>query len=185
MLLDSDEEHEAHEHDEDGEDDADGSDAIHNAGVGPSDEKECNDKSSNDHALDVPVFPGLFLPEDEISGPEDPAQDDRTWTSLGRMSKASYSNRAHNRDWTLVELTTMAGEHFKGSPRASSKELRTATPLADNGHAVIGDRSRKQCVILTLPARAMLPSGREFVDLYTIRLPSNEGKYTYRRSNRH
>jgi hypothetical protein len=186
-LSDSDTEDEDDEHDEDNDknddkDDGNRADDTYDADVGPSQGAEDENRISNDQELDVEDFPGYLPPDDRVPDMEDFVQDKRTWTSLGRMSKASYTGRAQNRDWALVELP---GERFKDSPKAPSKELRKAVRLADHSHAVIGDGHGKQCLISTLPARVILPSGRDFVDVYTLPLSSNERKYTFQRPYRH
>jgi hypothetical protein len=185
MLSDSDTEDESDEHDEDhNKDNGNRADDTCNADVRPSQETEDQNRTGNNQELDVEEFPGYRPPDDRVHDLEDCAQDKHTWTSLGKMSKASYTRRAQNRDWALVELS-IPGEQLKDSHEAPPKELRKAVRFSDHTKAVIGDRHRKQCLISTLPARVILPSGREFVDAYTLRLSSNECKCTFQRTHRH
>jgi len=105
-------------------------------------------------------------------------QDKRTWTSLGTMAKASYSYRARNRDWALIELPSIESGEIKGFSKDSSNELRKAARATGERSAIIGDRSRRRCKISALPASAILPSGFDFVDAHVLQIPDGECKLT-------
>jgi hypothetical protein len=112
---------------------------------------------------DLPVFAKAM---------EDP--DDCWWTSLGNMSKVSYSDRARNRDWALVKLTAIRNGQLK-IPRAVTSALREATrPMVDQ-HAMVSNGVKMQCIIPARPSRAILPSGSKFVDVYILQTPGKEG----------
>ncbi|KAH4036603.1 hypothetical protein HBI24_089970 [Parastagonospora nodorum] len=102
------------------------------------------------------------------------------WASFGKMSKASYSHRARNRDWALIELNSIEIGQIKGFSKDCPNELRKAASATGDRSAirdrsaVIGDRSRRQCTISTLPASAVLPSGFDFVDVHVLQVPNGE-----------
>ena len=104
--------------------------------------------------------------------------DAQPWSNLGSVNDASYSMRARSRDWALIELTgLLQGQFtvpstmqvFSGtaaalSPRRVGKEL-----FRIHNHPIL------HCSISTMPARALLPFGNEFVDVHVLYVQDDQG----------
>jgi hypothetical protein len=110
------------------------------------------------------------IPENRIEH-----HNDLTWASLGHMLKASYSDRARNRDWALVELAAMHDRPADTHQALPDGICESVRPFG-NQRAILCSKSRMSCTISGLPARAVLPSGHEFVDVNVLRLSDNQGQ---------
>jgi hypothetical protein len=97
-----------------------------------------------------------------------------SWANLGQMSRVSYSTRAQDHDWALIELTTTQTERLNVPKALSSAPLDAARP-SDDHRALIWNKSMIECTISSLPARAILPSGNRFVDVDVLYPDDNEG----------
>jgi hypothetical protein len=101
-------------------------------------------------------------------------QDNGLWDSLGKMSQASYSDRARNRDWALIEPTKVHRMRTRDLEHYACASLVQA--CFTGGHSVmLRNKSSESCTISKLPARAILPSGRQFVDVHVVQLCDSEG----------
>jgi hypothetical protein len=151
--------------DEDSEDDESDEGSI----VSNTDENYPGWPSPN--AGNTSTLPDSSDSQDEVSAD----QEHPSWASLGRISKASYSNGAHNHDWALIELTTGTGPW--NIPKATpGTPLEVVRPSGDR-RAVIYNKSMMACTVSPLPARAILPSGHSFVDVDVLRPDTNEGSW--------
>jgi hypothetical protein len=103
-------------------------------------------------------------------------QIDHPWKSLGSMSKVSYSARARDRDWALVKLNANHNEQLDILQQRSDEMYPAACPT-DGRSTAIGNISNMPCTVSVLPARAILPSGRKFVDVHVLQLPGNQSSY--------
>jgi len=149
--------------DEDGSSDSDSdSDSCEDQFVALSDAK------SNDE------FQERLDSHDEPSEGANEVVDAPNWLYLGNMAEASYSSRAQDRDWALVELTAIHNGQLN-IPQAQPTGLRLPAHPIDGSNAVIRNRSMTQCHISKLPARAILPSGRKFVDVHVLHLQGSGG----------
>jgi hypothetical protein len=115
-------------------------------------------------------------PQHSFASDEEVPNDElhRSWASLGHMSRASYSTGAQDHDWALIELTTSQTERLKVSKALLGAPLHAARPAGDH-RALVWNRSMTECTISSLPARAILPSGRRFVDVDVLYPDKNEG----------
>lgn len=100
----------------------------------------------------------------------------RSWTSLGAVSAASYSDRARDRDWALLDLAAIHNGQLK-VPQVATNEVHRPELPSDGQNAVICNRSKLVCTVASLPARAILPSGRKFVDVNVLHLAGDQGMY--------
>jgi hypothetical protein len=150
--------------DEDSEDDESDNDSIVS-----STGRNSPDWSSD--AGDISTLPGSSDSQDENSAD----LELRSWISLGCIDKASYSERAKNHDWALIELaaTTTGPSNISKAP--PSVPLEVARPAGDR-RALIYNKSMVECTVSSLPARAILPSGDAFVNVDVLHLNANEGK---------
>ncbi|KAH8725961.1 hypothetical protein GQ44DRAFT_706195 [Phaeosphaeriaceae sp. PMI808] len=147
-------EHETDDSDDSDEQSSSGTDlVISTTESSPGVKKSCELDESAEEAV------GVFL--------------DRHWTPLGYLSSASYSSRARDRDWALIEFTVPESGR---SDRTKTLSARVYEAARSNGdlNAVIGNESMASCRISKLPARAILPSGRKFVDLHILQPIGNE-----------
>ncbi|KAH5181816.1 hypothetical protein HBH76_157280 [Parastagonospora nodorum] len=94
--------------------------------------------------------------------------DEVHWVSLGTMSKASYSPRARNRDWALIEVNGILSGQYKCA--AGYGGLIGAVRPTQDQHVTTRNTSEYHCVVQSLPARAILPSGHKFVDIHVLKL---------------
>jgi hypothetical protein len=151
--------------DEDSEDDESDDDSIVSSTGG-------NSSDGSPDAGDISTLQGSSDSEDEI-----PADlEHRSCTILGCIAKASCSERAKNHDWALIELAATTTEPSNNSKAPSSVPLEVARPASDR-RALIHNRSIVECTVSLLPARAILPSGRSFVDVDVLHPNSNEGMW--------
>ncbi|KAH7087668.1 hypothetical protein FB567DRAFT_628589 [Paraphoma chrysanthemicola] len=100
--------------------------------------------------------------------------DDGSWFCIGNMSEASYSASARDRDWAVVKLDEKATAHLPSHYLPNLPYFKSCQP--HGGQAiVVGNRNKTtSCTISELSARALLPSGRKFVDVYILQLADNE-----------
>jgi hypothetical protein len=103
--------------------------------------------------------------------------DDKNWPFLGNMSPASYSERARNRDWALVELTASLQGQSETPKSKTMSAWQVACPTNAPSALKIANRSATHCTISKLPARAILPCGRDFVDVHVLHILGSEGMY--------
>jgi hypothetical protein len=100
------------------------------------------------------------------------------WSSLGSVNKASYSPRARNRDWALIELTDLRQGRFT---IPSTKQVFSGTAAAPSPQSVgkklfrIHNHPILNCSISNMPARALLPFGNEFVDVHVLHVQDDQG----------
>lgn len=140
----------------DSDDDSSGSES---SGVLSTTRSHCGDEELLNSAGDVSDYSG-------------DVDDNRNWTCIGRISKASYSTQARNRDWALVELTDSIDEPISAFNALPHTEFEVAYSICGHG-AVMAKGSMTTCVMSRLPARAVLPSGRSFVDVHVLQLPTH------------
>jgi hypothetical protein len=107
------------------------------------------------------------------AGDSDNPEDTR-WASLGKISGVSYSRRARDRDWALVELTALHNGQLQVTDVPTSGEHRAACP-ANEECAIVHNSSQQQGIISASPARAILSSGHNFVDVYKLKLHEGQG----------
>jgi hypothetical protein len=107
----------------------------------------------------------------DVSG----AYGDPQWATLGAMSKASYSARARDRDWALIDITGNHRKQSEGIELSCTPMLGGAIPT-DGRCVVLHSKSQMECVMSPLPARMLLPSGHKFVDTHILQLPRDAGK---------
>lgn len=107
----------------------------------------------------------------------------RQWISLGAMSSASYSVRARNRDWALTHITAVQERRITvyGHPFTL---LRKPVRVDGDLDAAIDNRVNIPCSISALPARVLLPSGHDFVDVKVLRIYGDESKYEWLQRSR-
>jgi hypothetical protein len=102
--------------------------------------------------------------------------ESHSWTSLGAVSAVSYSDRARDRDWALLDLDAIHNGQLK-VPQVGTNEMRRPVRPADSQSAVICNRSKLACTVTSLPARAILPSGRKFIDVNVLHIAGDQGVY--------
>ncbi|KAH5436054.1 hypothetical protein HBI47_074690 [Parastagonospora nodorum] len=96
-------------------------------------------------------------------------RDNRRWDSLGKISQVSYSGRARNRDWALIEPTEPRRMRRR-NPEQFVCASHVEACFAGGHTAMLRNKSLESCTISKLPARAILPSGHEFVDVHVVQL---------------
>lgn len=146
-------------------------------------EVNCSDWSFTDeHGNDVsslsngPSPHHIPLLADHGSEDSGNIQPNRLWEELGSMSKVSYSSRARDRDWALVELNPPRDGQGISHSNFSSRTSEPARPSL-NQTAIVANRSKLSCTVSAIPARALLPSGHRFVDVNVIHLKDGQGQY--------
>jgi hypothetical protein len=107
-------------------------------------------------------------PNDIVFGGSNSEAEDMRWASFGRVMKASFSDRARNRDWGLVELTaTHEGGAWVTPQHPIPYHYRIAPPspharvLLYNSPSYSGRLSGSRTM-------AILSSGLEFVHVHTV-----------------
>lgn len=103
------------------------------------------------------------------------AQDGPEWATLGAMIEASYSTRARDRDWALIDITGAHRKH-SGSIELSCTSMLEGVVSTDERCMVVHNKSRLECVMSPLPSRMLLPSGHKFVDMHVLQLRRDIGK---------
>jgi hypothetical protein len=141
--------------------------------IGSDNCDDSDDSSDADSTATSSNIGGSYNDQDNIS-PDDHS-DDREWTSLGHMSQASYSVRAQDRDWALIELDATLANFYNPPGRAQVPAYEVVRPMNER-HALVRNTTMVHCSISSLPARAILPSGHSFVDVHVLQLPPDEGK---------
>ncbi|KAH7386885.1 hypothetical protein DE146DRAFT_726156 [Phaeosphaeria sp. MPI-PUGE-AT-0046c] len=142
-------------------------------------EDSCSDWSfRSDHEYNVSSSTSGLSPHrtphsiNHISEGSEHSQPNRVWEEFGSMSKVSYSSRARDRDWALVEMKLPS--RFQVVTNNSTVNANEPARPSLNQTALVGNRSKLPCRISAIPARALLPSGRKFVDVNVIHL--NDGR---------
>jgi hypothetical protein len=140
-----------------------------NDSASDSDESESTTESDNE-VLDQSTL------NDTASADENEPLNEQEWPSLGHISQASYSERARNRDWALVELEALSRPQTELSSISATWRYEAARAF---GMEVVSLGSEIGCHynVSKLPARAVLPSGRAsaFVDMQVLHHANEEG----------
>jgi hypothetical protein len=131
------------------------------------DEQLSSDSESSDD-----VHSNISSEEDVYDGGNDELGN-RQWSSLGKMAQESYSHRARDRDWAVIEITDIQSRHFNIS-KTTSRDHYDVASLDGRRNALIWNSPEFHCSISGLPARAVLPCGRKFVDVRILQLPEDE-----------
>ncbi|KAH7074641.1 hypothetical protein BKA63DRAFT_317372 [Paraphoma chrysanthemicola] len=100
--------------------------------------------------------------------------DDQYWVCIGSLAEASYSAAARDHDWALVKLSDHFGADALSPSHSHTGFYEIAQPKGGQAVAVGSQLHLTYCTISKLPARALLPSGRKFVDVHTLRLANNQ-----------
>jgi hypothetical protein len=98
----------------------------------------------------------------------------QVWSYLGAVSSASFSDRACDRDWALIELHNIPAGRPDAVNKMSTYSYEAGLPKEDR-RALLCNNTTQHCEVSRLPARALLPSGKRFVDVHILQLPENKG----------
>jgi hypothetical protein len=142
----------------------------------PSDSEDwpLEDENTREGPYDhCPPCPDSATCGDVVS--EDGIRETLPWSSLGTVLDASFSRRARNRDWALIEvestqwdksqtLRRLAPYNYAPAQRGEATEVRVQNDPSQSGHL-----SRS-------PVMMVMPFGDEFVHVYTIALEDDTGK---------
>jgi hypothetical protein len=165
---------------ENDEEDESGEDKFDNVQEDSASDSDSNESSCPDHdncSLNTRSIPNpqTFVgSHNELLEKDVHGRYDREWLSLGYMSTASYSDRARDRDWALIEPAGMNDRQTDDPREVPSRSFIPARPTKGQ-NAVLCNKSKLSCTISVLSARAILPSGRKFVDLNVIQASSDQG----------
>lgn len=102
------------------------------------------------------------------------------WSNLGHLSMASFSTKARDRDWALIEDIKVPGFQDKPPPLIIenfrlSNILKEDLSLLDGVQLGFGPSHGYSSCRFSSPAIAILPYGTDFVDVYTLALGKDEG----------
>jgi hypothetical protein len=119
-------------------------------------------------------------------------EEGKKWSKLGFVSDASKSERAMNRDWALVENLDKKFRQPNYIPENSDNPtaLTRVAKFAEFGSTPGSLSSKNEVFVLFnndfhmgllsgLPSAVLLPSGEEFVDIYTMSLGDDLGQYIF------
>jgi hypothetical protein len=134
-----------------------------------------DDSSSSDTTdNDVQGAEGDFRNDNICYGANSDTENLR-WASLGTVAPCTFSDRARNRDWALIDLTEMHSGRYELPQPTSAYHYRAAQPV--EGPAVlVCHNSSFEVEISDLPAMLLLPSGQAFVRVYTLVLSNHSGR---------
>ncbi|CAA9958042.1 hypothetical protein PTMSG1_01616 [Pyrenophora teres f. maculata] len=91
------------------------------------------------------------------------------WSNIGQIANASYSHRALNMDWALIELSDSSITRLKKTSAASFLPLEAGT-IQCSVEAEIHNNPNQVGHLSDIPASMILPSGSEFVRVHTLTL---------------
>jgi hypothetical protein len=109
-------------------------------------------------------------------------QSTAQWSSLGQLSEASFSSKARNRDWALIENLNVPGFENSAPPLLVEKFYSRAIPISDNDFLRgvqfgFGPSHGFSSCTSCLPAILVLPYGTEFVNVNVLALGGDRSTF--------